>query len=96
MKVHYEQSRHRDSPGDLGGEDLARDVARALNQESRVSGYAVEAKNFESINHSAFARIVRSSLAAGSAQSGKPQDQRLHLLSTAPQNYDLRIKTRKA
>jgi GTP cyclohydrolase IB len=78
-------------------EDLVRDVALALNQEPRVSGYVVEAENFESIhNHSAFARIVRSSLAAGSAQSGKPQDQRLHLLSTAPQNYDLRIKTRKA
>ena len=41
-------------------EDLVRDVALALNQESRVGGYVVEAENFESIhNHSAFARIVR-------------------------------------
>jgi GTP cyclohydrolase I len=41
-------------------EDLVRDVAAALNRESRVSGYTVEAENFESIhNHSAFARLAR-------------------------------------
>lgn len=62
-------------------EDLVRDVALALNQEPRVGAYVVEAENFESIhNHSAFARIVRTSLAAGSAQSGKRQDRHLHLL----------------
>lgn len=64
-------------------EDLVRDVALALNQEPRVGAYVVEAENFESIhNHSAFARIVRTSLAVGSAQPGKRQDQHLHLLST--------------
>jgi MptA/FolE2 family GTP cyclohydrolase len=41
-------------------EDLVRDVAVLLNQDSRVGAYTVEAENFESIhNHSAFARIVR-------------------------------------
>ena len=41
-------------------EDLVRDVAVALGREPRVSAYAVEAENFESIhNHSAFARIAR-------------------------------------
>ncbi len=65
-------------------EDLVRDVALALNREPRVGAYVVEAENFESIhNHSAFARIARPSLAVGSTQSGKRQDQRLHLLSTA-------------
>ncbi|HVQ13250.1 MAG TPA: GTP cyclohydrolase FolE2, partial [Vicinamibacterales bacterium] len=39
-------------------EDLVRDVAVELNQESRVRSYVVEAENFESIhNHSAFARL---------------------------------------
>jgi GTP cyclohydrolase IB len=62
-------------------EDLVRDVALALNQEPRVGAYAVEAENFESIhNHSAYARIVRQNLAAGSTQSGKRQDR--HLPST--------------
>ncbi len=42
-------------------EDLVRDVALSLNQDTRVGAYVVEAENFESIhNHSAFARIVRS------------------------------------
>ncbi|OGS98982.1 MAG: GTP cyclohydrolase [Gallionellales bacterium RBG_16_56_9] len=42
-------------------EDLVRDVALSLNQDTRVEAYVVEAENFESIhNHSAFARIVRS------------------------------------
>jgi GTP cyclohydrolase I len=41
-------------------EDLVRDVALALNRDARVSGYTVEAENFESIhNHAAFARVVR-------------------------------------
>jgi GTP cyclohydrolase FolE2 len=41
-------------------EDLVRDVAVALNQDSRVGAYVVEAENFESIhNHSAFARVIR-------------------------------------
>ncbi len=62
-------------------EDIVRDVALALNQEPRVGAYVVEAENFESIhNHSAFARIVRTSPAVGSTQSGKRQDQHLHLV----------------
>ncbi len=62
-------------------EDIVRDVALALNQEPRVSAYVVEVENFESIhNHSAFARIVRPSLAVGPARSDKRQDQHLHLL----------------
>jgi GTP cyclohydrolase I len=41
-------------------EDLVRDIAASLNAESRLSGYTVQAENFESIhNHSAFARITR-------------------------------------
>ncbi len=41
-------------------EDLVRDVAVALRADRRVSGFVVEAENFESIhNHSAFARIVQ-------------------------------------
>jgi GTP cyclohydrolase IB len=39
-------------------EDLARDVAVALNRDSRISRYVVEVENFESIhNHSAYALI---------------------------------------
>ncbi|MEF9942605.1 MAG: GTP cyclohydrolase FolE2 [Burkholderiaceae bacterium] len=39
-------------------EDLVRDVAVALNHETRVLAYRVEAENFESIhNHSAYALI---------------------------------------
>ena len=39
-------------------EDLVRDVAGALNAESRVVSYVVESENFESIhNHSAYALI---------------------------------------
>ena len=39
-------------------EDMVRDVANALNREERVTGYVVEAENFESIhNHSAYARV---------------------------------------
>jgi GTP cyclohydrolase I len=39
-------------------EDLARDVAVALNSDSRVTSYVVEVENFESIhNHSAYALI---------------------------------------
>ena len=64
-------------------EDIVRDVALALNQEPRVRAYVVEAENFESIhNHSAFARIVRTTPAAGSTQSGKKQDRYPHLLQT--------------
>jgi GTP cyclohydrolase FolE2 len=41
-------------------EDLVRDVAVALNRDSRVSAYTIEAENFESIhNHSAFAKVTR-------------------------------------
>jgi MptA/FolE2 family GTP cyclohydrolase len=41
-------------------EDLARDVALALNRDPRIRDYVVEIENFESIhNHSAFARIAR-------------------------------------
>ncbi|KIF81222.1 GTP cyclohydrolase FolE2 [Noviherbaspirillum autotrophicum] len=41
-------------------EDLVRDVAIALERDLRVTNYAVEVENFESIhNHSAFARIER-------------------------------------
>ena len=39
-------------------EDLVRDVAGALNAESRIVSYVVESENFESIhNHSAYALI---------------------------------------
>lgn len=39
-------------------EDLARDVAAALNKESRIVNYVVQVENFESIhNHSAYALI---------------------------------------
>ena len=41
-------------------EDLVRDVAAALNGDTRVLSYVVEAENFESIhNHSAYALIER-------------------------------------
>ena len=41
-------------------EDLVRDVAAALNADTRVEAYAVETENFESIhNHSAYAFIER-------------------------------------
>ncbi len=41
-------------------EDLVRDVANRLNQDERISGYILEAENFESIhNHSAYAMIER-------------------------------------
>jgi GTP cyclohydrolase IB len=41
-------------------EDLVRDVAQALNADARITGYIVEAENFESIhNHSAYALIAR-------------------------------------
>ena len=40
-------------------EDIVRDVAHALNQDSRISRYTVEAENFESIhNHSAYALVT--------------------------------------
>jgi GTP cyclohydrolase I len=40
-------------------EDLVRDVAGRLQQDSRIRGFTVDAENFESIhNHSAFARIT--------------------------------------
>ncbi len=39
-------------------EDVVRDVALALNGNTRIAAYAVEAENFESIhNHSAYALI---------------------------------------
>lgn len=41
-------------------EDLVRDVALALNGDTRIGAYSVEVENFESIhNHSAYARIER-------------------------------------
>ena len=41
-------------------EDLVRDIAAALNRETRVRAYTIEAENFESIhNHSAYAVITR-------------------------------------
>ncbi len=41
-------------------EDLVRDIAAALNRETRITAYTVEAENFESIhNHTAYARIER-------------------------------------
>ena len=41
-------------------EDLVRDVAAALDMDSRVDAYRVEIENFESIhNHSAYAVIDR-------------------------------------
>jgi GTP cyclohydrolase FolE2 len=40
-------------------EDIVRDVALALKEDSRIGNYVVEVENFESIhNHSAFARIT--------------------------------------
>ncbi len=42
-------------------EDLVRDVATALNGDTRIDGYVVESENFESIhNHSAYALIEKS------------------------------------
>ena len=47
-------------------EDMVRDIAVRLNEESRVEAYVVEVENFESIhNHSAYAKIEREK-AAGS------------------------------
>lgn len=46
-------------------EDLVRDVAVALDADTRVGAFVVEAENFESIhNHSAFARISRNKASA--------------------------------
>lgn len=54
-------------------EDLVRDVAHALDQDPRITGYVVEAENFESIhNHSAFARIEREDPDAGSDRASRP------------------------
>jgi GTP cyclohydrolase IB len=40
-------------------EDIVRDVALALNEDSRIGTYVAEVENFESIHdHSAFARIT--------------------------------------
>jgi GTP cyclohydrolase I len=41
-------------------EDVVRDIAGRLNADERITGYVVEAENFESIhNHSAYALIER-------------------------------------
>lgn len=41
-------------------EDIVRDVAEVLNQDTRIDAYVVESENFESIhNHSAYALIER-------------------------------------
>ena len=44
-------------------EDMVRDVAAALNKDSRIDAYVVESENFESIhNHSAYALIERNKM----------------------------------
>jgi GTP cyclohydrolase I len=41
-------------------EDMVRDIAVKLNEDSRIDGYIVESENFESIhNHSAYALIEK-------------------------------------
>ncbi len=41
-------------------EDMIRDIATALNKESRIKRYTLEVENFESIhNHSAYAMIIQ-------------------------------------
>ena len=46
-------------------EDLVRDVATALNRDTRIDGYVVESENFESIhNHSAYALIEKNPMAS--------------------------------
>ena len=41
-------------------EDMVRDIAAALNKDSRIRAYIVESENFESIhNHSAYALIEK-------------------------------------
>ncbi len=41
-------------------EDMVRDIAAKLNEETRIDSYVVESENFESIhNHSAYALIER-------------------------------------
>lgn len=53
-------------------EDLVRDVAHALDQDPRITGYVVEAENFESIhNHSAFARIERDKPAGDAVRAAR-------------------------
>ena len=50
-------------------EDMARNVALALQQNPRVAGFAVEAASQESIhNHTAFARIQSTNTLNGPAQ----------------------------
>jgi GTP cyclohydrolase I len=42
-------------------EDMVRDIATDLNQNSKITSYTVESENFESIhNHSAYAMIQSS------------------------------------
>jgi GTP cyclohydrolase I len=44
-------------------EDVVRDVANALNKDTRILAYTLEAENFESIhNHSAYAVIENNKL----------------------------------
>ena len=44
-------------------EDVVRDVANALNENSQILAYTLEAENFESIhNHSAYAVIKNNKL----------------------------------
>jgi len=41
-------------------EDMVRDIAARLNDDSRITAYTVESENFESIhNHSAYALITK-------------------------------------
>lgn len=57
-------------------EDLVRDIAVQLNQDTRILAYTVESENFESIhNHSAYAYIEHNKQQASDSQPPpKPQD----------------------
>ena len=47
-------------------EDVVRDIAAALETDTRVTDYVIEAENFESIhNHSAYALIERDKAGSG-------------------------------
>ncbi len=53
-------------------EDMVRDIAAKLNQDDRVTAYAVESENFESIhNHSAYAMIECDKEAKGNCGCGE-------------------------
>lgn len=51
-------------------EDMARDIAQALNEDNRIEAYVVESENFESIhNHSAYALIANDKAVAARGSS---------------------------